>query len=103
MTSALIGASSVRQLEDNVGALASLDSTNEELAEIDVRDRQRHQLWVPREAPRAGAVLDLTGLTRSATRASAGRPAADRPSCRAGRSHALDDAPLPDAGGVETV
>ena len=35
VTSALIGASSVAQLEDNVGALASLDFTDEELAEID--------------------------------------------------------------------
>ena len=35
VTSALIGASSVRQLEDNVGALANLDFTDEELAEID--------------------------------------------------------------------
>ncbi len=35
VTSALIGASSVRQLEDNVGAVASLDFSDEELAEID--------------------------------------------------------------------
>jgi L-glyceraldehyde 3-phosphate reductase len=35
VTSALIGASSVRQLEDNVGTLAHLDFTDEELAEID--------------------------------------------------------------------
>jgi L-glyceraldehyde 3-phosphate reductase len=35
ITSALIGASSVAQLEDNVGALARLDFTDEELAEID--------------------------------------------------------------------
>jgi L-glyceraldehyde 3-phosphate reductase len=35
VTSALIGASSVQQLEDNVGALASLDFSDEELAEID--------------------------------------------------------------------
>jgi L-glyceraldehyde 3-phosphate reductase len=35
VTSALIGASSVQQLEDNVGALAKLDFTDEELAEID--------------------------------------------------------------------
>ena len=35
VTSALIGASSVQQLEDNVGALANLDFTDEELAEID--------------------------------------------------------------------
>ena len=35
MTSVLIGASSVGQLEDNVGALDNLDFTAEELAEID--------------------------------------------------------------------
>jgi L-glyceraldehyde 3-phosphate reductase len=35
VTSALIGASSVRQLEDNVAATAHLDFTDEELAEID--------------------------------------------------------------------
>jgi L-glyceraldehyde 3-phosphate reductase len=35
VTSALIGASSVQQLEDNVGAIASLDFSDEELAEID--------------------------------------------------------------------
>ena len=35
VTSALIGASSVEQLEQNVGALARLDFTAEELAEID--------------------------------------------------------------------
>jgi L-glyceraldehyde 3-phosphate reductase len=35
MTSTLVGASSVRQLEANVGALDKLDFTAEELAEID--------------------------------------------------------------------
>ncbi len=35
VTSALIGASSVRQLEDSVGATANLDFTAEELAEIE--------------------------------------------------------------------
>ena len=35
MTSMLLGASSVKQLEDNVGALKNLDFTGEELAEID--------------------------------------------------------------------
>ena len=35
VTSALIGASSVRQLEDNVAAVANLDFTEEELAEIE--------------------------------------------------------------------
>ncbi|MFE0024885.1 L-glyceraldehyde 3-phosphate reductase [Amycolatopsis sp. NPDC059021] len=35
MTSVLIGASSVKQLEDNVGALANLEFTAGELAEID--------------------------------------------------------------------
>ena len=35
VTSALIGASSVAQLEDNVAALDRLDFTDDELAEID--------------------------------------------------------------------
>ena len=35
MTSLVIGASSVRQLEDNVGALSTMDFTAAELAEID--------------------------------------------------------------------
>jgi L-glyceraldehyde 3-phosphate reductase len=35
MTSVVIGASSVKQLEDNIGALANLDFTDEELGEID--------------------------------------------------------------------
>ena len=35
VTSALVGASSVRQLEDSVGAVARLDFTDEELAEIE--------------------------------------------------------------------
>ena len=35
MTSLVIGASSVRQLEDNIAALANLDFTDDELAEID--------------------------------------------------------------------
>ena len=35
VTSALIGASSVAQLEDRVAALAGLDFSDEELAEID--------------------------------------------------------------------
>ena len=35
MTSALIGASSVEQLEQNVGALERLDFTADELEEID--------------------------------------------------------------------
>jgi L-glyceraldehyde 3-phosphate reductase len=35
VTSALVGASSVRQLEDNVGALANLEFSDEELARID--------------------------------------------------------------------
>jgi L-glyceraldehyde 3-phosphate reductase len=35
VTSALIGASSVKQLEQNVAALERLDFTDEELAEID--------------------------------------------------------------------
>ena len=35
MTSTLVGASSVAQLEANVGALDNLEFTDEELAEID--------------------------------------------------------------------
>jgi L-glyceraldehyde 3-phosphate reductase len=35
VTSALIGASSVAQLEDNLGALEKLDFDDEDLAEID--------------------------------------------------------------------
>jgi L-glyceraldehyde 3-phosphate reductase len=35
MTSTLIGASSVRQLDDNLGALSGLEFTDSELAEID--------------------------------------------------------------------
>jgi L-glyceraldehyde 3-phosphate reductase len=35
VTSALVGASSVEQLEENLGALANLDFSDEELAEID--------------------------------------------------------------------
>ena len=35
VTSALIGASSVRQLEDNVASLERLELTDDELAEID--------------------------------------------------------------------
>ena len=35
VTSTLIGASSVEQLEDSLGALAKLDFTEDELAEID--------------------------------------------------------------------
>lgn len=35
MTSALIGASKVSQIEDNVGTLNNMDFTDEELAKID--------------------------------------------------------------------
>ena len=35
VTSALVGASSVEQLEDSVGALDRLDFTDDELAEVD--------------------------------------------------------------------
>ena len=35
VTSTLVGASSVAQLEENVGALGRLDFTDDELAEID--------------------------------------------------------------------
>ena len=43
MTSTLVGASSVEQLEANVHALERLDFTADELAEIDRYDGQRHQ------------------------------------------------------------
>ena len=36
MTSALIGASSVKQLDDNVAALANMSLSADELAEIDL-------------------------------------------------------------------
>ena len=47
MTSVLIGASSVAQLEDNVGALGNLEFTAEELAEIDehARTEEDVDLW----------------------------------------------------------
>lgn len=47
MTSTLIGASSVRQLEDNLGALSNLDFSDEELAAIDERavDSSEVNLW----------------------------------------------------------
>ena len=42
ITSALTGASSVRQIEDNVGALKSLEFTAEELGRIDVLTKPGH-------------------------------------------------------------
>ncbi len=39
VTSALVGASSVRQLEDNVAALGNLDFTHEELVQVDTLTR----------------------------------------------------------------
>jgi L-glyceraldehyde 3-phosphate reductase len=51
MTSTLVGASSVRQLEENVRALDRLDFSNEELAEIDVYATESDiNLWVPEKA-----------------------------------------------------
>lgn len=48
MTSTLIGASSVRQLEDNVAALDNLGFTDEELVEIDrYATESGINLWVP--------------------------------------------------------
>ena len=48
MTSTLIGASSVQQLEDNVGALARLDFEDAELDEIDRHAREGGiNLWAP--------------------------------------------------------
>ncbi len=50
VTSALIGASSVRQLEDNVAAVAGPAFTADELAEIDRHaDEAGINLWVPPE------------------------------------------------------
>jgi L-glyceraldehyde 3-phosphate reductase len=51
MTSTLLGASSVQQLEDNVAALDRLDFADEELAEIDRYATEADiNLWQPREA-----------------------------------------------------
>ena len=48
VTSTLIGASSVRQLEDNVGALDRLDFDDSELEEIDLHAREGDiNLWAP--------------------------------------------------------
>ncbi|GAA3374968.1 L-glyceraldehyde 3-phosphate reductase [Streptomyces sannanensis] len=50
MTSALIGASSVRQLEENVAALAGAPLTEDELKEIDVHavDTEGTNIWAQR-------------------------------------------------------
>ena len=54
VTSALVGASSVAQLENSVGALANLDFTDEELAAIDAHaDADGINLWA--EATRSTA------------------------------------------------
>jgi L-glyceraldehyde 3-phosphate reductase len=46
VTSALIGASSVHQLESNLAALANLDLSPDELAEIDLHAVDAHiNLW----------------------------------------------------------
>jgi L-glyceraldehyde 3-phosphate reductase len=46
VTSALIGASSVQQLESNLAALAHLDLSPDELAEIDLHAVDAHiNLW----------------------------------------------------------
>ena len=48
VSSALIGASSVGQLEQNLAALANLDFTAEELAEIDRHARDSGiNIWAP--------------------------------------------------------
>lgn len=53
VTSALIGASSVRQLETNLGALTRLDFSSEELAEIDTHATEMGiNLWAPSSAVR---------------------------------------------------
>jgi L-glyceraldehyde 3-phosphate reductase len=50
VTSALVGASSVKQLENSVGALAQRDFDSDELAEIDRYAQEGHiNLWVPSE------------------------------------------------------
>jgi L-glyceraldehyde 3-phosphate reductase len=51
VTSALVGASSVQQLEMNLGALTRLDFSSEELAEIDTHATERGiNLWAPSSA-----------------------------------------------------
>jgi L-glyceraldehyde 3-phosphate reductase len=51
VTSVLVGASSVRQLEDNVGALDGLEFTADELAAIDEHARDAGiNLWAPSSA-----------------------------------------------------
>lgn len=50
MTSALIGASSVRQLEENLAALAAPELTDEELKEVDTFavSTQGTNIWAQR-------------------------------------------------------
>jgi L-glyceraldehyde 3-phosphate reductase len=51
VTSALVGASSVQQLEANLGAVANLDFTAEEIAQIDAHATERGiNLWAPSSA-----------------------------------------------------
>ncbi|WP_022916916.1 L-glyceraldehyde 3-phosphate reductase [Ruania albidiflava] len=53
VTTALVGASSVRQLDDTLGALANLEFTDEELAEIDRYAQDGGvNLWAPRSSDR---------------------------------------------------
>jgi L-glyceraldehyde 3-phosphate reductase len=51
VTSALVGASSVQQLEANLGAVANLDFTAEEITQIDAHATERGiNLWAPSSA-----------------------------------------------------
>jgi L-glyceraldehyde 3-phosphate reductase len=51
ITSALVGAGSVRQLEENLGALQHLEFSAEELAEIDVHAQESDlNLWAASSA-----------------------------------------------------
>ena len=66
MTSLVIGASSVKQLEENVKALDNLDFTDDELeADRRVRRRLRHQ---PLGGPLHRVVLGIAGKVRSTRR-----------------------------------
>src|SRR5690625_2738105 len=53
VTTALVGASSVRQLDDTLGALDNLEFSDEELAEIDRHAQEGGvNLWAPRSSDR---------------------------------------------------
>ena len=53
VTTALVGASSVRQLDDTLGALDNLEFSQDELAEIDRYAQDGGvNLWAPRSSDR---------------------------------------------------